>query len=398
MVILYYTIFCLFQSNRKDGISMRLPNGFGSVYKLSGKRRFPYAARKTIGWEWYDRKNKCRQDSAPVFEEMMEKLDDGKARFSVYPKYEFVGFYLTRQEAIEALAEYNKDPYDLHFNSITFEEVFERWSDEHFEGISKSNIQGTMAAYNLCDKIRKMKFQDIKLDHLQQVVDDSGKNSPTLKKLKIMWGLMYDYAVMHEIVTQDKRDMVRYVNISKAGNPNAYNRKPFSKKEIQTVWKWKDTNEYYTVILMLIYQGCRIGEFLDLKKENINLEERWFDIIASKTESGIRKVPINEEMFPFFEYWMNKNDCEYLISTPEGKHFVYRNFYDSYWKPLIEQMNLHHRPHDTRHTCISLLTMAGVDERLIKKIVGHKGQGVTETVYTHIEIETLLEAINKIKL
>ena len=46
-----------------------------------------------------------------------------------------------------------------------------------------------------------------------------------------------------------------------------------------------------------------------------------------------------------------------------------------------------HRPHDTRHTCISMLTVAGVSDKVIQKIVGHKGQGVTEVVYTHFEIE-----------
>ena len=55
-----------------------------------------------------------------------------------------------------------------------------------------------------------------------------------------------------------------------------------------------------------------------------------------------------------------------------------------------------HRPHDTRHTCISLLTEAGVDERIIKKIVGHKGQGVTQIVYTHVDLPYKLEAINLI--
>ena len=34
---------------------------------------------------------------------------------------------------------------------------------------------------------------------------------------------------------------------------------------------------------------------------------------------------------------------------------------------------------------------------MVKKIVGHKGQGVTQTVYTHFEIEALLDAINKIQ-
>lgn len=35
---------------------MRLPNGYGSVYKLSGNRRNPYAVRITIDWEECDGK------------------------------------------------------------------------------------------------------------------------------------------------------------------------------------------------------------------------------------------------------------------------------------------------------------------------------------------------------
>lgn len=346
---------------------MKLPNGFGSVYKLSGKRRNPWAARKTKGWN-----------------------DKGQ------PIYEFIGYYPTRQEALTALVDYNKDPYDLHFNTITFAEVYDRWSDIHFEKVSESNVKGYKASYRLCEKIYDMKFVEIKLDHLQKVVDESGKNTPTLKKLKIMFGLMWDYAVMHEIVSQDKRDMVRYVDISKAGNPNAYNRKPFTKKQVDMVWKSKDSNIYMTVVLILIYTGVRIGELLDLEKKDVHLEERWFYVKESKTESGIREVPIAEKMVPYFEYWLSR-PCEYLICTPEDKHFEYRNYYDSYWKPMMQSLSMEsHRPHDTRHTCISLLTAAGVDDRIIKKIVGHKGQGVTETVYTHLELPTKLEAINKI--
>lgn len=55
-----------------------------------------------------------------------------------------------------------------------------------------------------------------------------------------------------------------------------------------------------------------------------------------------------------------------------------------------------HRPHDTRHTCVSLLTEAKVDERIVQKIVGHKGQNVTQIVYTHLELPIKLEAINRI--
>lgn len=350
---------------------MKMPNGFGSVYKLSGKRRKPWVARKTVGWTWNEEKQKS------------------------FPQYDFIGYYMSRQEALTALVDYNKDPYDLHHNTITFEEVYDKWSDIHFEKVSDSNVKGYKASFRLCDKIKDMKFVDIKLDHLQNVVNESGKNTPTLKKLKVMFGLMYDYAVMHEIVKQDKRDMVRYVDINQAGNPNSYDRKPFNKTQVKTLWKMKDSNVYITVILMMIYTGVRIGELLDLKKEDVHLDERWFYIREAKTDAGIREVPIAEKIVPFFEYWMNRS-CDHLICTPDDQHFLYRNYYDTYWKPLMDELSFNHRPHDTRHTCVSLLTEAGVDERIIKKIVGHKGQGVTETVYTHLELPIKLEAINKI--
>ena len=349
---------------------MKLPNGYGSVYKLPGNRRNPWAVRITVS----------------------RTLDD---RGHTHWKYKYLGYYKTRADAITALAHYNSNPYDMDANKVTFSEVFEKWSSEHFPKVSKSNIQGYNASYKLCGALESMKFHEIRKSHLQSIVDSCGKNYPTLKKLKVLFTCLYKFAMENDICA---KDYAKYVDISqyKDRNPNKYDRKPFSKEEIKILWKWKDTNEYISIIIMLIYSGCRISELLDLKKENINMKERCFDIVAAKTEAGIRKVPIADKTLPFFEYWYHKNDCEYLISTPDGKHFEYRNYYDSYWKPVIDQMGMEHKPHDTRHTCISLLTSANVNDKVIKKIVGHKGQGVTEIVYTHFEIEQLLNAINKI--
>ena len=190
--------------------------------------------------------------------------------------------------------------------------------------------------------------------------------------------------------------MVKYVDISQAGNPNAFNRKALTQAQVDKIWTVKDSNIYFTVILMYIYTGCRASELLALKKEDVHLDERWFYIQKSKTEAGIREVPIAEKIVPFFEYWLSR-DCDTLICTPDDKPFSYRNFYDSYWTILANELEFpDFTPHCARHTCVSMLTTAGVDERVIKKIVGHKGQGVTETVYTHLELPIKLEAINKI--
>lgn len=350
---------------------MKLPNGFGSVYKLSGNRRNPWVARKTVGWSFDQEKGKS------------------------FPVYAFIGYYPTRKEALTALSDYNKDPYDLVTANLTFSDVFDKWLGQHSTKVSESNIKAYKASFRSCSALHDMKFTDIKLDHLQKVVDSSGKNTPTLKKMKNLFNMMWEYAVIHEITTPDRKEMIKYLDISKAGNPNKMDRKPFSTKQISSIWEAVSSNEYMEIVLILIYTGVRIGELLDLKKEDVHLEDRWFFVRESKTASGIREVPIAEKIVPFMDKW-TKKDSEWLICTPEGKHFTYRNYYDSYWTPMMNILGLDHRPHDTRHTCVSLLTTAGVDDRVIKKIVGHKGQGVTEQVYTHLELPVKLEAINRI--
>lgn len=346
---------------------MKLPTSYGSVYKLSGNRRKPYVARKTTGWK-----------------------DNGQ------PIYQYIGYYEKRAEALEALLNYNKDPYDLQNDKMTFADLYEKWSEVHFENISQSNINGVKASYKLCADIKDINIHDIRLSHLQAVVDNSGKNRPTLRKLKVMFGLMYDYAVKNEILKPEKRDMITYVDISKAGNPNALDRKPFTKKEIKQLWRSADESEIFQIPLILIYTGLRIGEFFNLKKEDVHLSERWFMVTSSKTAAGIREVPIAEKIVPFFTHWLEK-DSEYVFPNSKGNKHTDRAFREGWWQPMMTELKMDsHRPHDTRHTCVSLLTEAGVDERIIKKIVGHKGEGVTQQVYTHIDMPYKLEAINKI--
>ena len=78
-------------------------------------------------------------------------------------------------------------------------------------------------------------------------------------------------------------------------NPNKRDRNKFTKEQIARLWELAE-DPYYQIVLMLIYNGCRISEFLDLKKENVHLEEQYFDVIASKTENGLRKVPIADKV------------------------------------------------------------------------------------------------------
>ena len=338
---------------------------------MSGKRRRPYVVKKTVGWHYDEAKDKMIQDQMTI------------------------GYAATRAEGLQMLAEYNNNPFDLKASKVTFQEVYERWSKEKFPTISHSNVKGYEASYKVCGTLYNMVFRDMKLVDLQTVVDTCGKNYPTLKKLKSLFSQLYEYAMKNDICSKDYSEFVDIVKY-KDKNPDKRDHNKFTKEEIERLWTLAE-DPYYQIVLMLIYNGCRISEFLDLKKEDVHLDEQYFDVIASKTENGLRKVPIADKLLPFYKAWFEGSACEYLLHTPDQKHFDYRNYFDSYFTPLMEQLGFDHTPHDTRHTCISLLTEADVNPTTIKKIVGHSGaMTLTERVYTHLDIQILVDAINKI--
>lgn len=351
---------------------MKLPNSYGSVTKLSGNRRNPWMVRKTIGYELDFNTEKKRA------------------------KYLIIGYAPTKSKGLQMLAEYNNNPYDTKAAKMTFSDVYEEWSKRKYATVSDSNVKGYTAAYRTCSTLYNKVFKDMKLVDLQNVIDTCGKNYPTMKKIKILFNQLYEYALKNDICNKDYASFVDIAQY-KDRNPNKYDRKKFSKEDIKRIWEMKD-DKYYQIILMLIYSGVRISEFLDLKKEHVHLDKQYFDVINSKTENGLRKVPIADNMLPFYKSWYESAiDCEYLLHTEDEKHFKYRNYYDSYFYPLMEQLGMTHTPHCCRHTCTSLLAEAEVQETTIKKIIGHSGaMTLTEKVYTHLDVQILIDAINKI--
>lgn len=64
------------------------------------------------------------------------------------------------------------------------------------------------------------------------------------------------------------------------------------------------------------------------------------------------------------------------------------------WDRTMKQMSMHHTPHECRHTLASLLDSAGVNDTVIKMILGHARRGVTKAVYTHKTLRELRKAVD----
>lgn len=186
---------------------MKLPNGYGSVVKLSGKRRKPYIVRKTVGWHYDKEKDKQVQEMITI------------------------GYTATKAEGLQMLAEYNNNPFDTTAAKMTFSNVYDEWSKRKFPTVSESNVKGYTASYKTCESLYNKVFKDIKLVDLQTVIDTCGKNYPTLRKITVLFNQLYDYALKNDICNKDYSSYVDVVQY-KERNPNKYDRSKFKKMRL----------------------------------------------------------------------------------------------------------------------------------------------------------------------
>ena len=347
---------------------MKNPNGYGSVYKLSGNRRKPYAARVTVKTE-YDEKND-----------------------NYILKRKIIGYYKTQAEAIKALALYNDNPCDPEQLDITFGEIWKKLEPELEEKLSAKRFGCYKAAYNYCHPIADRKIKDLRKPHLQKCIDDCDKKSSTKANIRGVMKRVYSYAMENDIVNKDYSEYISF-DVDAVERVRVL----YTNKEIELLWKNSD-DWSCAMTLILLYTGMRINEFLSNKSENIDLEKKIIILPREivKNKSSERIVPIHEKILPLLKRFKDIGS-EWIAVKPNGTHINYQNYMDRDNPKLNEYLGAEHTPHDTRHTFISSARECGMDNLVIQRIVGHTPQTITEEVYTHLKIQELLEEINKLK-
>lgn len=79
---------------------------------------------------------------------------------------------------------------------------------------------------------------------------------------------------------------------------------------------------------------------------------------------------------------LNGPDCDLLFPTPRGRLWRERTFYRDLWKPTQEASGLDIRPHECRHSYVTHLRAAGVDDADLAEIAGHRIETMLAR-YTH---------------
>ncbi len=142
------------------------------------------------------------------------------------------------------------------------------------------------------------------------------------------------------------------------------------------------------LISFLIFTGCRKGEALNLKWDDVDLQNGIISIKATKTNED-RRIPVSEVLKKLL---MNMDRTSEYVFARKGKrikHF-YKSFYSACGKLGLKDFHIH----DLRHVFASKMVMNGTSLYITGELLGHKTPNMTKR-YSHLVPETLKKAVDE---
>ena len=190
------------------------------------------------------------------------------------------------------------------------------------------------------------------------------------------------------------------------------------RKYLQFVKQDKHFSRYYEAIFILFHTGLRISEFVGLTIKNIDFKHHkiivdhqlirtsnmQYMIEEPKTESGVREIPMSEEVEAAFRTIIAKRvkpKVEPMIDGYSGFLYLDKNnmpmvalHWEKYFQHILDKYNSIYKiqmpkvtPHVCRHTFCSNMAKSGMNPKSLQYIMGHSDISVTLNTYTHVKFE-----------
>lgn len=369
----------------------RLPNGFGQISEIKGRNlRKPFRAMVTVAKS---------ETGRPICKPLKPE-----------------SYFETYNDAYAALVEYNRNPYDLESEGMTMQQMYDMWSEKHFERIGDKSSVPLETAWKFCGNIHNMRVRDVRTRHLKGCMEEgiaiikgveTSANARMQYRMKSLFNMLFDYAVEYELTDRNyARQFTLSDETQKEIKATKKDHFAFTKEEMNKLWGNVD-KEYVDVILIQCYSGWRPQELGLIELKDVDLDN-WLFVGGMKTDAGEnRTVPIHSKIRPLVKRHYDRSvemGSKYLFNSYNRAYAMKdtRLNYNRYLRAFSDIKNdleLHpdHKPHDMRKQFVTMAKEAGVDEYAIKYIVGHAITDLTERVYTQRNIKWLCEEIEKIK-
>ena len=145
------------------------------------------------------------------------------------------------------------------------------------------------------------------------------------------------------------------------------------------------------LITFLIFTGCRKGEALNLKWDDVDLKNGVIAIKATKTRYD-RHIPISSPLEAVLRGIDRNPDCLYVFNKNGAKLGNFRkSFMTACRNAGLKDLHIH----DLRHVFASKMVMNGTSLYITGELLGHRTTQMTKR-YSHLVPETLKKAIDEV--
>ena len=189
-----------------------------------------------------------------------------------------------------------------------------------------------------------------------------------------------------------EREYIDKNNASRIKKLNSLSRlKTLSDSDIQKLICSATNKLTRNLITFLIYTGCRKGEALNLKWDDVDMQNDVIAIKGTKTKYD-RYIPISKPLKELLR-GVNKNqDCLYVFNNNGAK---IGNFRKSFMTACRNAGLKDLRIHDLRHVFASKMVMNGTSLYITGELLGHRTTQMTKR-YSHLVPDTLKKAVDDV--
>lgn len=222
----------------------------------------------------------------------------------------------------------------------------------------------------------------------------------TVKLYLSTYRMFWKYLGKKKLVPKSLEAFTDAVEAPQRGNSNkrAYFTPENYKRLLEASQNDSNLND---LISLGAYTGARIEEICSLKVSDINTDKGFFTVTASKTEAGIRQIPIHPAIRQLVARLIETSKDGYLLSgltnnkygdrsNAIGKRFGRLKHSLGYGRELVF--------HSFRRGVATQFESAKVPEVLAARLLGHDFPTMSFGVYSGgADIETLREAIEVLR-
>lgn len=158
----------------------------------------------------------------------------------------------------------------------------------------------------------------------------------------------------------------------------------FSEEEVSRLFSLISNLKHKTILMLIYSAGLRIGESIQLRREDISVDRRSIFIVAGKGKKDRYSI-LSDKMFSLLQSYLKAYAPQYwLFEGQDGGQYSRSSIQKVFRRAVKKAMvNPYSTVHTLRHSFATHLLERGMDLRYIQELLGHSSSETTE-IYTHI--------------